>query len=294
VGTGSTETGCRRRTITWAVHVATSSGRWEHPSTHSRFRPSNRAVVGVAGGQAGIRHGRRRCSSMTQCQSSGAGVFHRGVVNSTGWTANHANIRRCGYSISPDMRRLVAQVAGADRSRDLYSLMFAARSILPHLSVNSTTNVPKADGEPTNASSPSWATRCLKLASARAALITLLSLPTISAGPLPTANWCLSLFRNALPRADQPVPGTSAASSVACAIGFVGVVLICGGGVAALTIAAICRRRGIVRGAIPNHRGPECKPLHRASSAEKSTPRMLSRSDRWVLVFCRMRLTAIT
>src|SRR5262245_30895759 len=53
---------------------------------------------------------------------------------------------------------------------------------LPHLSVSSAMNFPKSAGEPTSGVLPRSASRALILGSARPALISLLSLSTISAG----------------------------------------------------------------------------------------------------------------
>jgi hypothetical protein len=58
----------------------------------------------------------------------------------------------------------------------------AARITLPHFSVSSAMNLPKLAGEPANTIAPRSATRAFSLGSARPALISLLSLSTISAG----------------------------------------------------------------------------------------------------------------
>src|SRR5262245_16335478 len=66
---------------------------------------------------------------------------------------------------------------------DRYSgLMFAARITLPHFSVSAATKLPKSEGEPAITVPPRPASRALSWGSARAALISLLSLLTISAG----------------------------------------------------------------------------------------------------------------
>ena len=61
-------------------------------------------------------------------------------------------------------------------------LMFAARITLPHFSVSSAMNLPKSAGEPESTVPPRSAIRALILGSARPALISLLSLSTISTG----------------------------------------------------------------------------------------------------------------
>ena len=67
------------------------------------------------------------------------------------------------------------------------ALMFAARTTLPHFSVSSAMSLPKSAGEPASAVPPRSASFASSLGSARAALISLLSLSTISAGvPLGT------------------------------------------------------------------------------------------------------------
>jgi hypothetical protein len=66
--------------------------------------------------------------------------------------------------------------------RPAYSaLMLAARITFPHLSVSSAMSLPNSAGEPASVGSTS-ASRALTFGSASAALISLLSLPMISAG----------------------------------------------------------------------------------------------------------------
>src|SRR5215470_4917986 len=55
---------------------------------------------------------------------------------------------------------------------------------LPHFSVSSAMSLPKSAGEPGSAVAPHSASRAFNLGSARAALISVLSLSTISAGVL--------------------------------------------------------------------------------------------------------------
>jgi hypothetical protein len=62
-------------------------------------------------------------------------------------------------------------------------LMLAARIALPHFSVSSVMSLPKSAGEPLSTLPPKSASFALILGSERAALISLLSLSTISAGP---------------------------------------------------------------------------------------------------------------
>ena len=73
--------------------------------------------------------------------------------------------------------------------------MLAARITLPHFSVSSAMSLPKSAGEPASTVPPRSASRALILGSARPALISLLSLSTISAGvflgaptPIPCAR----------------------------------------------------------------------------------------------------------
>jgi hypothetical protein len=61
------------------------------------------------------------------------------------------------------------------------TLMLAARITLPHLSVSSAMSLPKSSGEPASTSAPKSANRALSWGSVRNALISPLSLPTISA-----------------------------------------------------------------------------------------------------------------
>src|SRR5262249_38941791 len=74
--------------------------------------------------------------------------------------------------------RNILPAAEADHS----ALMLAARIPLPHFSVSSAMSFPKSAGEPTSGVPPRSASRALILGSARAALTSLLSLLTISAG----------------------------------------------------------------------------------------------------------------
>src|SRR5712671_3839345 len=67
----------------------------------------------------------------------------------------------------------------------IYSvLMLAARTTLAHFSVSSAMSSPKSAGEPESTVPPKSANRAFILESARAALISLLSLPMISVGVL--------------------------------------------------------------------------------------------------------------
>src|SRR5262249_19010693 len=74
------------------------------------------------------------------------------------------------------------------------ALMLATRITLPHFSVSSAMSFPKSAGEPPSRVPPRSASRALILGSARAALISLLSFSTISAGVAFGA-----------PRPDQPL-----------------------------------------------------------------------------------------
>src|SRR6516162_3450552 len=76
-------------------------------------------------------------------------------------------------------------------------LMLAARITLPHFSVSSAMNLPKSAGEPASIVPPKSASRAFILGSARPALISLLSLSTISTGVFlgaPTPNHTLASY----------------------------------------------------------------------------------------------------
>src|SRR5258708_34269591 len=62
------------------------------------------------------------------------------------------------------------------------ALMFAARTTLPHFSVSSAMSLPKSAGEPASAVPPRSASFAFSLGSARAAVISLLGLSTVSTG----------------------------------------------------------------------------------------------------------------
>src|SRR6476659_9565969 len=79
-----------------------------------------------------------------------------------------------GFGESGRMERLPA--------RGHCGLMLAARITLPHFSVSSAMSFPKSAGEPLSTAPPKTASRAMILGSERAALISLLSLSTISAG----------------------------------------------------------------------------------------------------------------
>ena len=68
------------------------------------------------------------------------------------------------------------------RTANHSGLMLAVRITLPHFSVSSAMSLPKSEGEPAITVPPRSASRALSWGSARAALISLLSLLTISAG----------------------------------------------------------------------------------------------------------------
>src|SRR6266478_6512052 len=70
----------------------------------------------------------------------------------------------------------------AERISPYSALMLAARITLPHFAISSAISFPKSAGEPASALPPDWAIRALVLGSARAALISRLSLSMISAG----------------------------------------------------------------------------------------------------------------
>src|SRR5262245_41656366 len=70
-------------------------------------------------------------------------------------------------------------ISGRGRA-DHSALMLAARITLPHFSVSSAMSLPKSAGESASTSPPRSASRAFILGSASAALISLLSLSTIS------------------------------------------------------------------------------------------------------------------
>src|SRR5499426_1987620 len=70
---------------------------------------------------------------------------------------------------------------------DHSGLMLAARMTLPHFSVSSAMSLPNSPGESASTSPPRSASRVFSLGSARAALISLLSLSMISEGVFPGA-----------------------------------------------------------------------------------------------------------
>ena len=74
------------------------------------------------------------------------------------------------------------------------ALMPANLITLPHFSVSSAMSLPKSAGESESAVAPKSASCALILGSARAALISLLSLSTISAGVLLGAQMPNQLF----------------------------------------------------------------------------------------------------
>ena len=79
-----------------------------------------------------------------------------------------------------DSRNGAYGISTADRHHS--ALMLAARITLRHFSVSSAMSLPKSAGESVSTSPPRSASRALILGSARAALISLLSLSMISAG----------------------------------------------------------------------------------------------------------------
>src|SRR5262249_50301467 len=75
--------------------------------------------------------------------------------------------------------------SGLGRDRVDYSALTPANfTTLPHFSVSSAMSLPKSATEPGSAVAPHSASRAFNLGSARAALISVLSLSTISAGAL--------------------------------------------------------------------------------------------------------------
>src|SRR5215831_213887 len=87
-----------------------------------------------------------------------------------------------GVSRSAGNARPETRFCKPTRDRPHSALMFAARITLPHFSVSSAINLTKSAGEPGSTVPPKSANRAFILGSARAALISALSLLTISAG----------------------------------------------------------------------------------------------------------------
>src|SRR5258705_10832695 len=81
---------------------------------------------------------------------------------------------RLGLVVAPNRRR-----AGG---RDQSAFAPANLTTLPHFPVSSARNLPKSPGESASGAPPRSASRALILSSARPALVSLLSLSTISAG----------------------------------------------------------------------------------------------------------------
>src|SRR5262245_26980527 len=120
---------------------------------------------------------------------------------------------------SPDARRRTYELGHSAVIRDAFAervlwnirplkqphcgLMLAARITLPRFSVSSAMSLPKSAGEPVITVPPRSASRAFIVGSARAALISLLSLSTISAGVAfgaPTPDQALASYpgRNSL------------------------------------------------------------------------------------------------
>src|SRR6266480_629328 len=95
-----------------------------------------------------------------------------------------------------DMTALVSRNGryGMCSRADHSGLMLAARMTLTHFSISSAMSLPKSAGESESAVAPKSASCALILGSARAALISLLSLSTISAGVLLGAPMPNQLF----------------------------------------------------------------------------------------------------
>src|SRR5262245_31370943 len=133
-------------------------------------------------------------SSMSACgtklvSARSAVMSAFGVKQTSGWQAEGAAI---------DPKRTLAASAERDlwNTRDHIGLMSANLITLPHFSVSSAISLPKSAGDPGSGGPPRSARRALILASASAALTSLLSLSTISVGVLlgtPTPyHWLVS------------------------------------------------------------------------------------------------------
>src|SRR5262245_52140358 len=100
---------------------------------------------------------------------------------------------------------------------DYSGLMFAARITLPHFSVSAAINFPNPVGEGIRGGPPRPASRALILGSTRPALISTLSLPTISAGVFlgaPTPNQALA----SKPGTNSPTVGMPGSTSERVAV----------------------------------------------------------------------------
>jgi hypothetical protein len=91
------------------------------------------------------------------------------------------SVAKCQQRSLPPFAERVLRNIGSRLPRHS-GLMLAARITLPHFSVSSAMSLAKSAGESASTSPPRSASRALILGSARPALISLLSLSTISAG----------------------------------------------------------------------------------------------------------------
>src|SRR5215831_1870576 len=102
-------------------------------------------------------------------------------------------------------------------TRRYSALMLAAGITLAHFSVSSATNLPKSAGDPPDTVAPRSARRVLIPASARAALISLLSLSVISGGVFLGAATPNQVYASK-PGRKEPIGGTSGSASARVAL----------------------------------------------------------------------------
>src|SRR6516165_6979733 len=96
-----------------------------------------------------------------------------------GWLATKVPV---GGHERPAIRRTGFMEYAPRAHRSHYGLMLAAKITLPHFMVSSAISLAKSAGEPASTVPPRSASRDFILGSARAALISLLSLSAISVG----------------------------------------------------------------------------------------------------------------
>src|SRR5262249_28057365 len=113
---------------------------------------------------------------------------------------------------SSGVGRISSEYDTHDRAAAQSALIPAARITLPHFSVSSAICLPKSEGEPTTTDEPRSANLAFRFGVARPALISLLSLSTISTGVLlgaPTPNQPLASY----PGTKSPTVGKSGNAS---------------------------------------------------------------------------------
>ena len=140
--------------------------RHRAPRPAERERPTDRPRrIGLC--LRDPRHRRQRDSARGQMQKFAAGKFHHNVTPL--------------FRLNKSCAERALRIFGRGRA-DHSALMPANLTTLAHFSVSAATKLPKSEGEPAITVPPRSASRALSWGSARAALISLLSLLTISAG----------------------------------------------------------------------------------------------------------------